>query len=337
MSSQGIAVRRIVFCAIAASGWLNACGQSPRMGRDPVGGGSSSAGGGGAAGDTVAGVGNGGGGQDGGRSGTIGGAPSGEAGAGDAAGNTGGAMSAAAGASQGGNDGGGGGGSVGSGTGGTGGQAGGAAPGAVAPSYFQAGTRLKPRVLRGGGLEVLDSTTENPWYDTGTGSWCAFRTGEDGIERCFPDIGLNDNSDYLDSSCKKPVFVATNLRCDGTAYQYVSIGPYSGSGCGSVTYRLGAPIAAGTPLYSNAADHCVSAGLSTKTVWPLEKAPLQTFVAVQRVRRPALPNMDAWVREGADGSWEVVGFYDPVRKAPCSGLGLEVSSDACVPNWVEPS
>jgi hypothetical protein len=192
-------------------------------------------------------------------------------------------------------------------------------------------------VLRGGGLEVLDGTTANPWYDTGTGSWCVFRKGEDGIERCFPEIGQNDSTDYLDSACKKPVFVGTNLRCDGTAYQHVSIGPYAGTGCGSITYRFGAPLAAGTPLYSNAADHCVPVGLSTKTVWPLEKAPLGTFVAVQRVRRPALPNMDAWVREGADGSWEVVGFYDPVRKAPCSGLGPEVSSDACVPNWVEPS
>jgi hypothetical protein len=327
MPSPGIAVRRVVFCAIAASGFLSACGQSPKMRRDPGDGGSSSVAGGGAAGDTVA----------GGRSGTMGGAPSGEGGAGGSAGNTGGALTAAAGAAQGGTGGGGAGASVGGATGGSGGQSGGAAPRVVAPSYFHAGTRLKPRVLRVDGLEVLDSTTENPWYDTGTGSWCVFRKGDDGIERCFPDTGFNDNSDYLDSSCRKPAFIRSNLRCDGTAFQYISIGPYSGSACGSTSYRLGAPIPAGTPLYSNAADHCVSAGLSINTVWPLEKVPLDTFVAVQRVRRAALPNMDAWVREGADGSWEVIGFYDPVRKAPCSGLGPEVSSDACVPTWVEPS
>jgi hypothetical protein len=53
------------------------------------------------------------------------------------------------------------------------------------------------------------------------------------------------------------------------------------------------------------------------------------------VNRPALSNLDAWVREGADGSWEVIGFYDGVRKGPCSGLGPDVSSDACVPDWVE--
>ena len=337
MSSQGIAVRRMVFCGIAASGLLGGCGPAGKSpGGNPRGGGSSAAGGGGAAGNTVAGVGSGGGGQGEGGSGTQGGAPSGASGAGVSAGNTGGAVSAAAGASQGGT-GGRAGASGGSGTGGAGGQSVGAAPGVVAPAYFHAGTRLKPRVLRVGGLEVLDNTTDSPWYDTGTGSWCVFRKGDDGVERCFPDFGMNDNSDYLDSACRKPVFIRNNLRCDGTAYQYVSIGPYSGSGCGSTAYRLGAPIPAGTPLYSNAADHCVSSGLSTKTIWPLEKVPLDTFVAVQRVNRPALPKMDAWVREGTDGSSEVVGFYDPVRKAPCSGLGPDISSDACVPSWVEPS
>jgi len=330
MSSQGAAVLRIVFCAIAASGLLGACGQSPRVGRDPGGGGSAHAGNGGAAGDRAAGASNGGGGQDGGRSGTIGGGPSGEGGAGGVAGIAGGAAGGAGGAASGAGGGGG--------AAGAGGAAGtpGASP-VAAPPYFRAGTRLKPRVLRGGGLEVLDPMTETPWYDTGTGDWCVFRKGEDGVERCFPDFGLNDNTDYLDSSCKKPVFIRPNLRCDGTPFNYVSIGPYGGLGCGSTTYRLGAPLAAGTPLYSNNPDFCMPAGSATGTERPLEKVPLDTFVAVHRVSRPALPNMDAWVREGADGSTEVVGFHDPILETSCSGLGLDVSSRACVPDWVEPS
>ena len=79
------------------------------------------------------------------------------------------------------------------------------------------------------------------------------------------------------------------------------------------------------------------AGSSRGTERPLEKVPLSTFVAVQRVSRPALPNMDAWVREGADGSSEVIGFHDPILKTSCSALGPDVSSRACVPDWVEPS
>ena len=320
MSSQGAAVRRIVFCAIAASGLLGACGQSPAVGRDPGRGGSGYAGTGGAADDGAAGAGNGGAGEDGGRSGTMGGGSSGEGGAGGVAGIAGGAAGGASGAA-----------------GGAAGAAGGAAP-VMAPPYFRAGTRLKPRVLRGGGLEVIDPMTENPWYDTGTGDWCVFRTGEDGVERCFPDFGVNENTDYLDSSCKKPVFVWPNLRCDGTPFNYVSIGPYAGLGCGSsTTYRLGAPLAAGTPLYSNNPDYCMPAGSSRGTERPLEKVPLSTFVAVQRVSRPALPNMDAWVREGADGSSEVIGFHNPILKTSCSALGPDVSSRACVPDWVEPS
>jgi hypothetical protein len=72
-------------------------------------------------------------------------------------------------------------------------------------------------------------------------------------------------------------------------------------------------------------------------VRPLEEVPPETFVAVQRVSRSRLPNMDAWVREGADGSWEVTAFHDPIRNAACSGLGLVSSTDACIPNWIEPT
>ncbi len=237
MSSQGAAVRRIVFCAIAASGLLGACGQSPAVGRDPGRGGSGYAGTGGAADDGAARAGNGGGGEDGGRSGTMGWRIFRGGGSGRCCrdrGRRGGRARRVGRRRR------------------RGGRRGVARPRVMAPRYFRAGTRLKPRVLRGGGLEVIDPMTENPWYDTGTGDWCVFRTGEDGVERCFPDLGMNENTDYLDSSCKKPVFVWPNLRCDGTPFNYVSIGPYAGLGCGSsTTYRLGAPLAAGTPLYSN--------------------------------------------------------------------------------------
>jgi hypothetical protein len=329
MSSPRVSVRRIVFYAVAAGGLFTACSGTTKPHRDPAGSGGSRAGSGGSAGDTVAGGGSGGGGQDGGLDAAAGGAPSfgGEDAATGGASSVGGANWATGGAP-----------SVGGANGATGGQAGGVALGAAAPSYFHAGTRLKPQVFRGGGLEVLDNRTGSPWYDTETGDRCVFRKGADGIERCFPEFGHNDNTDFLDSSCTKPVLVTSNLGCEDNApYHYLSVGPYSGSGCGSVTYRLGDPIPAGIPLYSNGADQCVRSGTSTSTVWPLEKVPPETFVAVQRVSRPTRPNMDAWVRQGADGSWEVIGFYDPVRKTPCSGLGADVSSDACVPDWVEPA
>lgn len=215
------------------------------------------------------------------------------------------------------------------------GESGGLGPGATAPSYFQAGTRLKPRLLRGGGLEVLDNTAESTWYDAQTGESCLFRKGADGVERCFPPVGYNDVTVYLDAACTKPAFLGSNVRCDGTEFNYVSYGPYGGEDCTSPVYRIGAPLTQSVELFSNAASSCSSAGTSDH-VRPLEEVPPETFVAVERVSRSHLPNMNAWVREGADGSWEVTAFHDPVRNAACSGLGLASSTDACIPSWIDP-
>lgn len=237
---------------------------------------------------------------------------------------------------MGGGDGGGDNSSIEDGSAGAAGEPAGLSPGATAPSYFQAGTRLKPRVLRGGGLEVLDNTAESTWYDAKTGESCLFRKGADGVERCFPIAGSNDLTVYLDAACTKPAFVGSNLRCDGAEFNYISYGPYDGTDCTSPIYRLGAPLPKRVELFSTAASGCSSMGGSDH-VRPLEEVPPETFVAVQRVSRSRLPNMNAWVREGADGSWEVTAFHDPIRNAACSGLGLAGSTDACIPNWIEPT
>lgn len=313
----------MAFCALAAGGSLGACTVS-RGDADEARGGQSDVGSAGGGGALVP-------------SGTDGGSRSGGPGR---QGGMGGVAGVAAGGAAGGLLGGGDAGadnpSMDDGLGGSAGEFGGLAPGAAAPSYFHAGTRLKPRVLRGGGLEVLDSRTESSWYDTQTGESCLFRKGADGVERCFPSAGSNDLTVYRDSACTKPVFVGSNLRCDGTAFNYISYGAYDGTDCTSVTYKLGAALPQSVPLYSNAADSCSSMGTSNN-VRPLEKVPAETFVAVQRVSQSRVPQMNAWVREGADGSWEVTAFHDPIRNAACSGLGLASSSDACVPNWIEPT
>jgi hypothetical protein len=43
--------------------------------------------------------------------------------------------------------------------------------------------------------------------------------------------------------------------------------------------------------------------------------------------------MNALVREGDDGSWQVIGLSDRTTGTACSGLGLDVSPPACVPDW----
>jgi len=125
------------------------------------------------------------------------------------------------------------------------------------------------------------------------------------------------------------------LRCDGTPFGYATFGPYSGTGCGATTYKLGAALPARTRVYSNAADSCADQGTAVGPVYPLQKVSPDTFVEMQDVSRPGTAHMNAWVREGADGSSEVIGFYDQARQAPCFGLGAGVSSDACVPRSVD--
>jgi hypothetical protein len=347
MSNAKVAVNRIALYAIAANGLLSACGQTSRNQGDSSGTGGSNVAGlhGGMA--SSSGAPSGGAAPDGGRStgdastgsGSKAGGGASEA-TGGAAETPGGGVSASGGAPGGGSNGDAGASDTGGDPGTAGGNAGTAGEsgdtGTKAPSYFHAGTRLKPQVLRGGGLEVL-ANGEHSWFDIQIGEWCTFRLGTDGVERCYPRSAASSNY-FLDARCTKPALVGSNLECDNaelTPYHYVTIDAANAqTACEGTTYRLGTPHAGGTELYSNASDSCEPVSV-TEMVWPLEKVPLETFVAVERVRRPRLPNMDAWVREGADGSSEVVGFYDPARKTPCFGVGLNKSSDVCVPSWVD--
>lgn len=221
---------------------------------------------------------------------------------------------------------------------------GGGAGGAALEPYFRAGTRLKPRVFRVGDLEVIDETQEGGWYDVETHDWCRFLLDADGVERCLPYASLSDDPTqivYLDAGCTRPAVVATTPYCDDAAGapRYIT-GPPS-SGCAYRTYQIGDLLPIATPLYGKAGGSCES--LPAKTmydgfgVWPLgPEVPLSTFVAVKRVSRPRHPRMNALVREGEDGSSEIIGFSDPSTGAPCSGLGLDISPQVCVPDWLAP-
>jgi hypothetical protein len=55
---------------------------------------------------------------------------------------------------------------------------------------------------------------------------------------------------------------------------------------------------------------------------------------MQRVSRPYADGLDEWVREGDDGSWEVVAFYDQARSVPCASFppGYEPAM-RCLPSF----
>ena len=53
---------------------------------------------------------------------------------------------------------------------------------------------------------------------------------------------------------------------------------------------------------------------------------------MQRHARPRAPGLDAYVREGEDGSWQILGYFDPSRNAPCfESLTASAWSTTCVP------
>lgn len=204
--------------------------------------------------------------------------------------------------------------------------------GTVVEPYFHAGARLKPRVYRVGDLEVLDSVTEQSWYDMETRVWCNFSVGSDGVERCFPDNVWSDESlIYLDAACTRPALRNRDPGCG--ASDYLMMEP--DSACSQRTYRIGVARPYDTPIYVKREGSCQrgSAGTAQDSVSPLEEVPPETFVAVKRVSRPRHADMNALVREGDDGSSEIVGFSEPGHEAPCFGLGLDVSSQVCVPSW----
>jgi hypothetical protein len=301
MSSRFMTGRRIVALALVFAAPLAACGQTSKKGA-PV----SSGGAGGPPG--LAGAGGQGAGSGGAPSVTP---PDGAAGAGDAGG------AASGGAGVGGRDG----------VGGAGGAA------KVAEPYFRAGTRLKPRVFQMGNLKVLDSTGEQGWFDKETGVACWFTIGADGIERCLPS--QTEGLSYSDARCRSPVLIGPTLGPDQTPVPYVTVA--TAASCTQHVYRLRASSVGGSPVYYvNEKGSCAKLAdrvNSDQVVFPLEEVPLDTFVTVKRVSRPRAPHMDALVREGDDGSYEVVGFVDPVRKQPCFALGMDVSPALCVPGW----
>jgi hypothetical protein len=199
--------------------------------------------------------------------------------------------------------------------------------------YFRAGARLKPYVFQVGDLKVLDDTGERGWVDKQTGVACGFRVGADGIERCLPTEAAGEF--FSDARCSNPVVLGPKPSSGQTTVRYLT--KDGSSGCSEHAYRVGASLPGTGPVYYvNNTGTCakfVDRVQNGDVIYRLEEVPLETFVAVKRVPRPRASQMDALVREGEDGSSEVVGFIDPVRQQPCFSLGLNVSPPLCVPGW----
>jgi hypothetical protein len=203
-------------------------------------------------------------------------------------------------------------------------------------TYFEPGSRLKPMVLTStGGIDVLEGDSSGGWYDSELDFDCYFAVDEAGVERCFPRAILPGPGLHADASCNSPVLAAgARSSCDPLEYQYIA----GSRGCSLRGYKLGAELPASTPLFFS--EDGVSCEPSTQSpdVGPfieLEEVPAETFVGMQRRARPRAPGLDAYVREGADGSWQTLGYFDPSRDAPCfDSLTTGGWATTCVPSFV---
>jgi hypothetical protein len=114
---------------------------------------------------------------------------------------------------------------------------------------------------------------------------------------------------------------------------FVGGGPES---CVEAAFHLGAELPVSTPLYENVGGTCQPVTLPAPDdpiLWELEAVPMERFVAVHYASRGRQPGMDAYVREGGDGSWQVVAFSDPAT-GPCADLTpVVVSPPRCIPIW----
>jgi hypothetical protein len=202
-------------------------------------------------------------------------------------------------------------------------------------TYFEPGSRLKPMVLTsGGGIDVLEGDASGGWYDSKLDFACYFVVDEVGVERCFPRAVVPGPMLHADASCNSPVFAAGSRgRCDPLTYQYIA----GSRGCSYRGYKLGAELPASTPLYFS--EDGVSCEPTTQNAEngpfiALEEVPAAAFVGMQRHARPLAPGLDAYVREGEDGSWQTVGYFDPSRNAPCfDSMTTSGGSTACIPDF----
>jgi hypothetical protein len=228
------------------------------------------------------------------------------------------------------------GGSSGSGEAGDAGDGGGSsgAAGALVP-YFHAGSRLKPMVVSAGaGLDIIDSWPETGWFDSELDMQCFFLPDENGVERCFPFSYLGSIAGlvHADSSCTRPVVTLRGSGpCDRLRYEHMVVD----DSCGYRGFRVGNELPVSTPLFTRVGGACEPSSLELPSdghVYELDAVPAETFVGMQRRHEPRAGRLDAHVREGEDGSWQVIGFFDTARGAPCQDLSPDLVSEAkCYP------
>jgi len=214
---------------------------------------------------------------------------------------------------------------------------GGAPAHAVPLAGYASGSRLRARVLDGGGEPVRFEG----FVDTKLGVRCDFAVAQDGVVRCLP---TDDWSTYFaDSACSQPLIVAAPGCAAPPPYVRVSTGPAA-----SCTWepRLdagrdevlapGSALGSVPSLYSSNGSSCgpaTSMPTAGSTIYTAHVLAPGTFVAASEATDPRGARIGARVLLAQDGAAEVIGYFDEKAHAPCDVIQESIGwwSDLCIP------
>lgn len=177
---------------------------------------------------------------------------------------------------------------------------------------WQSGTRLRARVLDGGGGGKLFLG----WQDTTEKFACGFHPGTDGKLRCLPDEALTPY--FEDSQCTKPlgadVFTVPFVRAQ-TQIRNQCPADDPPMGVMSVGEKISVP----SSYHRDQDGKCIEFKFAMDQVWRrLVPVDLTRFVSVTRREAPAEGSLSPVVFDSEDGAVEVAGFLDGPRKVPCA-------------------
>lgn len=205
-------------------------------------------------------------------------------------------------------------------------------------SGYASGSRLRARVLDGGG----DPVRFEGFVDSKLGVRCDFAYAEDGVARCLPSGTAV--SYFADAACSQPVIVVSAGCAAPPAY---ALWPTSGSasfcnweprlpaGAQKVLAR-DAPLGSVPTLYSPQGSSCAAASPQPSpgaTVYAAHVLAPGTFVAAMEATDPRGARIGARVILADDGAAEVFGYFDETEHAACDVIQESIGwqSDLCIP------
>ena len=220
----------------------------------------------------------------------------------------------------------------------------------IVTSDYRSGSRLRARILDGGG----DARIFVGWHDAQLDVDCDFRPvvtgapGDDGRWRCLPrtsEIWTQDNQDdivYLDAACThavrvdrqgkgtSPYVVVPSARVEPTCFGPPQVPPATVFARGDQVV-----VASSTILYEDGGHGCAPSLATGRSLDAFElgaKASVAAFVGASEIVEPRSDRLAARVRVADDGARETIGVHDRRRNAACdTGTAYVPAHGLCLP------